>query len=159
VIALPLLLAAALAADALSPPILVAETTTPPHKPGKAEPAKSDAGKGEHAKAPAPKGGKHAATKAAAIPPAAPPPAAPAPAAAQVPAPGASLSEEGRLLVEHKCSKCHDVGLAYSSELSDANWKLHMKRMANRPGAAITDEQVRKIHDYLKAHAGQSASR
>jgi cytochrome c5 len=81
-------------------------------------------------------------------------------AAAPAPAPGpAATADEGRLLVEHKCGKCHDVSLAFSSELSDASWKLHMKRMANRPGAAISDDQARKIHGFLKDNAARSASR
>lgn len=95
---------------------------------------------------------------ARAAPPAAPalapaaassaPPPAPAPAA-----PPAPVDEEAKLLAEHKCGKCHDLALAFGSELGDAQWKLHMKRMANRPSAAITDEQARRIHAYLKARA------
>jgi len=148
VTALPLLLAAALCADASPQPAPTPATGAPPPATS-ARQARSESAK---------KAGKKG--KAEAIPPAAPPPAVPEAAA---PAPGPSpASEEGHLLVEHKCGKCHDVSLALSSELSDANWKLHMKRMANRPGAAITDDQVRKIHDYLKSTAstaGRSASR
>jgi cytochrome c5 len=79
--------------------------------------------------------------------------AAPAP----VPAPAAEDGgyDEGRLLVERKCAKCHDVSLAMQSQLTDAEWKLHMKRMANRPSAAITDDQARRIHVWLKARSAR----
>jgi hypothetical protein len=70
-------------------------------------------------------------------------PPAPAPSA-----PG--TSEEDLRLVEQKCAKCHSLSLALSSSLSDANWKLHMKRMASRPGAAITEEQAERIHAVLR---------
>jgi hypothetical protein len=75
------------------------------------------------------------------------------------PSPAVAIAEpaydEGRLLTEHKCSKCHDLSLAFSSALSDAHWRLHMKRMANRPGAAITEDQAHRIHEYLKASVGR----
>jgi hypothetical protein len=59
--------------------------------------------------------------------------------------------DEDRLLVEQKCGKCHDVSLALGAELSDAAWRVHMKRMARYPGAAITDEQASRIHAHLKS--------
>jgi hypothetical protein len=83
------------------------------------------------------------------------PPSSPEPAPAPAVAIAEPESDEGRLLTEHKCSKCHDLSLALSSALSDAHWKLHMKRMANRPGAAITEDQAHRIHEYLKAIAGR----
>jgi hypothetical protein len=100
--------------------------------------------------APAAKGG---GTHPPAPAPTPTPAAAPAPALAPAPAPS---PEDDRLLVERKCSKCHDVSLTFRAELSDAHWKLHMKRMASRPGAAITDEQAQRIHAYLKAMDGQA---
>ena len=85
--------------------------------------------------------------------------AAAPPSPEPAPSPAVAIAEpaddEGRLLTEHKCSKCHDLSLALSSALSDAHWKLHMKRMANRPGAAITEDQAHRIHEYLKASAGR----
>lgn len=125
----------------------------------KGEPARASGAKAAAAKPPAPKGGRHTAAKPEPVPP--PAAAASAAAAASVPPTDGNLpvSEEGRLLVEHKCAKCHDVSLSYSSELDDGSWRLHMKRMAARPGAAITDAQGRKIHEYLKSIAGQSAAR
>jgi hypothetical protein len=84
---------------------------------------------------------------------------APAPEAGSAPTAPGPASEadllEGRLLTERKCSKCHDLSLALNSALDDAGWKLHMKRMANRPGAAISDEQSRRIHEFLKASAAR----
>jgi hypothetical protein len=64
-------------------------------------------------------------------------------------------SEEDLRLVEQKCAKCHDLSLALSSSLSDANWKLHMKRMATRPGAAISEGQAERIHAALKTAVRQ----
>jgi hypothetical protein len=126
--------------------------------PGAAAPAppkraarKSAAG---HAASPAPEApGPTAGQPAAAAP-------APAPGPAPAPAPSPSPSpEEDQLLVEQKCAKCHDASLAYTAELSDPQWKVHMKRMASRPGAAITDEQARRIHAYLNAAAQAAAER
>jgi hypothetical protein len=151
VAALPLLLAVALRATSASPQ-LVAPTHLTAAPAAESEPATADA----------PRQGAKAALKKARRTPAKAQPAgrtdAPSPAAdATAPDPGApSRPDEGSLLVEHKCAKCHDVALAYSSELSDVSWRLHMKRMAARPGAAITDEQGRKIHEYLKARADRA---
>jgi len=101
----------------------------------------------------APSHGKVASTDAAPASPAPAPTPAPAPAA---PAPSAAaLHEANEALVEQKCGKCHDVSLAYSAELSDAHWRTHMKRMARVPGAAITDEQARRIHAHLKTVTGR----
>jgi cytochrome c5 len=92
----------------------------------------------------------------------APPPTPPAPKSAQRaaarnarPAPDAppSPEEAGRLLVEQKCGKCHDASRATGAMLSEASWKAHMKRMGKFPGAAITEEQAKQIHEYLKATA------
>lgn len=70
------------------------------------------------------------------------------------PAPDAPPSPEevGRLLVEQKCGKCHDASRAVSAALSESAWKAHMKRMGKFPGAAITEEQGKQIHEYLKAN-------
>ncbi len=65
--------------------------------------------------------------------------------------------EAGLQLVEQKCAKCHALSLAIGTELSLPEWKLHMKRMASRPGAAISEEQARRIHEFLKAHAARGA--
>jgi len=156
VTALPLLLAVALCADASPQPAAPAPATGAAATGAAATGAAAAGATARQARSESSrKTGKKG--KAEAIPPAAPPPAVPE-AAAPAPEPGPA-SEEGHLLVEHKCGKCHNVSLALTSELSDANWKLHMKRMANRPGAAITDDQARKIHDYLKSNGGRSASR
>ncbi|HEX9402401.1 MAG TPA: hypothetical protein VF912_20025 [Anaeromyxobacter sp.] len=88
-------------------------------------------------------------------------PAAPQGAAPAAPATVASAElgaayadhEAGLQLVEQKCAKCHTLSLALGSELSAPEWKLHMKRMATRPGAGITEEQGKRIHEYLKASA------
>jgi hypothetical protein len=107
------------------------------------------------AKTPATKGAEPmvAASNPGAAEASAAPTPAPAPVPQAAPSPAPPSSEENLLLVERKCGKCHDLSLALSSSLSDANWKLHMKRMANRPGAAITEEQAARIHAFLKATA------
>jgi hypothetical protein len=124
----------------------------------------------------APTGSKRSARKSAATPgkiastdPAAPassPTPAPAPtpdpvaataatAASSAAAAVAAKAEENDLLVRQKCGKCHDVSLAFSAQLTDAHWKAHMKRMARVPGAAITEEQAKRVHAHLKAVAGR----
>jgi cytochrome c5 len=70
------------------------------------------------------------------------------------PAPAAEPPEDpGKLLLESKCGKCHDVDRATGSTLSESGWKLHLKRMGKLPGAAITDGQAAQIHDYLRKSA------
>lgn len=102
---------------------------------------------------PPPPAARAAPAAAPPLAPAAPAAAPSAPPPAPAPATPAPVDEEAKLLAEHKCGKCHDLALAFASELGDAQWKLHMKRMANRPSAAITDAQARRIHAYLKARA------
>jgi mono/diheme cytochrome c family protein len=80
---------------------------------------------------------------------------APTPAPAGDPANGRAFLEAGLQLVERKCAKCHALSLAIGSELSPGQWKLHMKRMANRPGAAISEDQARLIHEFLQAWYAQ----
>lgn len=87
--------------------------------------------------------------------PALAPAPAPTPAPAGDPANGRAALEEGLQLVERKCAKCHALSLAIGSELSPGQWKLHMKRMANRPGAAISEDQARLIHEFLQAWYAQ----
>ena len=77
-------------------------------------------------------------------------PAAPTAVSASA-APAAEDLARDQLLLEQKCSKCHDVSQAFSAELSDAQWRGHMKRMNGRPGAAITDEQAKRIQRALRA--------
>lgn len=87
--------------------------------------------------------------------PARAPAPAPTPAPAGDPANGRAALEEGLQLVERKCAKCHALSLAIGSELSPGQWKLHMKRMANRPGAAISEDQAKLIHEFLQAWYAQ----
>lgn len=75
------------------------------------------------------------------------------------PARSAAEAEEGEVLLRQKCAKCHELSLAWSSRLTNAQWRLHMRRMASRPGAAISDEQARKIHGALEEHRARSAKR
>jgi hypothetical protein len=131
-------------------------------------PPASPAAPAEVTGAPAPTGSKRSARKSAThgkIAATDPAPASSPAAAAPVPSPAsvagtaaaaaadaaAAKAEEDDLLVRQKCGKCHDVSLAFSAELSDVHWKAHMKRMARVPGAAITDEQAKRIHVHLKA--------
>ncbi len=66
---------------------------------------------------------------------------------------------KGELLLEQKCSKCHDLSWAFAAKLSDAQWRGHMKRMDSRPGTAISEKQAKQIQRALQSRRARSASR
>jgi hypothetical protein len=57
-----------------------------------------------------------------------------------------------RLLTEQKCTRCHDLSRALSTPLTESAWHAHLKRLGSG-GAALSDEQVRRIRGYLKTAA------
>jgi hypothetical protein len=109
-----------------------------------------------------------AALLLAAEPPPAPPKAGPRPSRltpgkpiAPPPEPAAATTRdpetEARLLTEQKCTKCHDLSRALSATLTEQGWRIHLKRIGSG-GAAISDEQQRKIQAYLRQTVGKASS-
>ena len=54
-------------------------------------------------------------------------------------------TNEGKVVFESKCGKCHDLPTA--SSFSAEEWKTIMLRM--QPKAKITDEQRDAVYNYL----------
>jgi len=52
-------------------------------------------------------------------------------------------------LFEKKCSICHSIDRPKSKKKTEDEWKKTVMRMKNVNGAAITDEEAKKIIDYL----------
>ncbi len=66
----------------------------------------------------------------------------------------ASLPPEQReryALVRQKCTKCHPLSVAISRPLGSAGWRRHAKR----PGAALSEAQVRSVAEFLRFHAAR----
>jgi hypothetical protein len=66
----------------------------------------------------------------------------------------ASLPPEQReryALVRQKCTKCHPLSVAISRPLGPAGWRRHAKR----PGAALSEAQVRSVAEFFRFHAAR----
>lgn len=64
------------------------------------------------------------------------------------PAAGAAASKDARGLFEQKCSACHSIEKPKSQKKTKAEWHATVLRMRGH-GAALTDEDVGAIVDYL----------
>jgi cytochrome c5 len=60
----------------------------------------------------------------------------------------AASAEEARSLFEKKCSACHGIDRPKSKAKTPAEWRSTVLRMKSN-GAAINDDQVRIIVEYL----------
>jgi mono/diheme cytochrome c family protein len=67
--------------------------------------------------------------------------------------------QERYALFRQKCSKCHGLSLALTSGLSSEDWRRHMKKMALRPQAGISDAQAKSIIAFLKFHEARNSER
>lgn len=56
---------------------------------------------------------------------------------------------EGKALFEEKCGMCHPIDRAKSLKKSREGWEATVMRMKNRNAAPITEEEAKKIIDYL----------
>ncbi len=56
---------------------------------------------------------------------------------------------DNKSLFEKKCSTCHSIDRPKSKKKTEDEWKKTVMRMKNVNGAAITDEEAKKIIDYL----------
>jgi hypothetical protein len=62
-------------------------------------------------------------------------------------------------LLREKCSKCHSLSRGMSTRLTTAQWKRHMKRMAVRANAGISDAQAKTILEFLDFYASQQGAK
>lgn len=61
---------------------------------------------------------------------------------------GTAASKDARGLFEQKCSVCHSIEKPKSQKKTKAEWHATVLRMKGH-GAALTDEDVGAIADYL----------
>lgn len=57
-------------------------------------------------------------------------------------------------LFESKCSICHSIERPKSKKKSKEGWETTVMRMKNKNGCPVTDEEAKKIIDYLAEKYG-----
>jgi cytochrome c5 len=62
---------------------------------------------------------------------------------------------DAKNLFESKCSLCHTIERPKSKNKTKAGWETTVKRMKNKNGAPVTDEEAKAIIDYLSGKYGK----
>lgn len=62
---------------------------------------------------------------------------------------------EGKAIFEKRCSKCHGLNKATSKKKTEKEWMSTVERMKKK-GAAVNDEEVKAIVDYLAKNYGKN---
>lgn len=76
----------------------------------------------------------------------------PAPAA---PAPLSEDAEEGKILVEHMCVVCHSLERVQARAETREKWEKIIKDMQGKKPGLFSDEDARKMLEYLAARQGR----
>ncbi len=66
-----------------------------------------------------------------------------------------AAAESAKALFADKCSVCHGLSDATSMRMDKAGWTETVLRMKNSNGAYVTDEEARRIIDYLTENYGK----
>lgn len=61
----------------------------------------------------------------------------------------AEMTEEGKVIFETKCSKCHPLDRALSKQKDLGSWKKTTLRMSKYSAGVITEEEAGKVAEYL----------
>lgn len=62
---------------------------------------------------------------------------------------------EGKAIFESRCGVCHGLDRPTSKKKSREEWEKTVLRMKAKPKASISDEEAKKIIDYLATSYGK----
>jgi hypothetical protein len=61
---------------------------------------------------------------------------------------------DGKVLLEERCTRCHDLGRVEKASMNRDGWQANVDRMVDK-GANLTAEEQEVLIDYLAATYGQ----
>lgn len=64
------------------------------------------------------------------------------------PTPGEATGLDGAVILQEKCTKCHDLQRVEAQRLDDVGWEQVIDRMREK-GADLTDDEATALAEYL----------
>lgn len=67
---------------------------------------------------------------------------------APAPTPGQATGLDGAVILQEKCTTCHDLQRVEAAQYDDVGWEQVVERMRDK-GADLTDDEVTALAEYL----------